>query len=527
MNKKNIDRNFRKERYDFNSLLKNFSSYIDENKLSKVICLLAPAIADINKISYFDLYRFDKMKKSNAMFENWKFGDNLIYTHPHTREKFGVMAKPGRVFQKIAKDNIDPQITIDFVARYRSIFNNSENISFKKLKKVSLGYRTDTYIDDYCGTLKTSCMNNKLDYLELYDINDNVELLILTDSTGKTKARALYWYGVYVEKLQKKMDFIDRVYTCDENDVELFKTYARKHNCLMKRDQRAGGYDFIYFYNNNTFNIDTVLEITLNTDCGYFPYLDTFQYSDDGDLFSTEEGKYEYIKTDGTRDGDGCMCRDCENFYNHDHISYRESLDAYVCDYCIDEHYIQCYDCSEYVYFDNSYSDVNTEAYYCESCYSEHLKLCDDCDEYHFCDDIIYIETLEKDLCEDCIDNMKSNGELIECEECYELTTDFTLTAKGTEYCNNCIDNMKDNGELIECEECDELTTNFIVTENGSKYCEDCIEDKAFKCTDCNRYFDFDETDEKYPDDSSDALCPSCYEKLEKCTGCEALLNHY
>jgi hypothetical protein len=93
------------------------------------------------------------------------------------------------------------------------------------------------------GTLNNSCMA-KMDSetFNIYTENTQVSLVILYDDEGKLtdgkytsdkiKGRALLWDAFLNGN---EIQFMDRIYTTHDSDVELFKQFAEKNNWWWKR----------------------------------------------------------------------------------------------------------------------------------------------------------------------------------------------------------------------------------------------------------------------------------------------------
>lgn len=154
------------------------------------------------------------------------------------------------------------------------------------------------------GTLNSSCMkgSNCSSYIDFYVKNEKVSMLILKDREDDTKiiGRALIW------KLDKPEDrtFMDRVYTVDQSDVEMFIDYAKKQEWLYKFRQNM---------DNNEYIVDTktgekgkpvmFIDEVVDSDDDEYPYLDTMKYFDRTDDILTNHTEVlsnDYITLEGT-----------------------------------------------------------------------------------------------------------------------------------------------------------------------------------------------------------------------------------
>ncbi len=178
-----------------------------------------------------------------------------------------------------------------FVNQYKATFDFLANIlnQFDVVtgKKIAYWYYYKHY-EDGDGTLNNSCMSEvDPDYFEIYTTNKNVSLVILYDDEGTIgengkytsthiKGRAILW-NAYIDGVGD-VKFMDRIYTVQDSDVELFKQYAEKNKFWYKTRQSMNQNEKI------TNGIDVITpHITVkieNGDFDYYPYTDTLSYVD-------------------------------------------------------------------------------------------------------------------------------------------------------------------------------------------------------------------------------------------------------
>ena len=135
-----------------------------------------------------------------------------------------------------------------FVSEWKSVLGVM-NDAFSKFDIVEGGklvhfYHVDNY-EDAKGTLGNSCMSEASeDMLAIYSDNPQVCKLVIKYSdngsivdgkykSSKIVARALLWTTTNGEK------FLDRVYTIDASDEELFKKYAETNGWWCKNSQNS------------------------------------------------------------------------------------------------------------------------------------------------------------------------------------------------------------------------------------------------------------------------------------------------
>lgn len=177
----------------------------------------------------------------------------------------------------------------DFVNQYKSTYDfiNDALSRFDLVDgdKIAYWYNKDNY-EKESGTLGSSCMAD-VDpwYFDIYTENPNqVKLAILYDDNGtkpdggkytsdKIKGRALVWSA---KADGASINFMDRIYTINDSDVELFKQYAEKNGIWYKVRQDSNNKCTIT--NGKEKKTPTII-VDLNN--GYFdtyPYLDTLCY---------------------------------------------------------------------------------------------------------------------------------------------------------------------------------------------------------------------------------------------------------
>jgi len=182
---------------------------------------------------------------------------------------------------------VTPKQVEDFTNAYKSAWDMM-NDAFLKFDIVSgydiaKWYHEDTYESDD-STLGGSCMRYDYcsEFFGIYTENsDVVKLVILySDKDGNVKdgkfvgkyikGRALLW------KTNQGDMFMDRIYTNNDSDVELFKQFAEKEGWWCKKVQNS----------NNTFTAqrgsalkDPTYTVDLQwADHEYYPYVDTLSY---------------------------------------------------------------------------------------------------------------------------------------------------------------------------------------------------------------------------------------------------------
>ena len=179
--------------------------------------------------------------------------------------------------RKSVRDDIE-----SFVNMYKSHIDKNDNLDrFEIVKGDSIRFWYDQ--ENYSRfiredtTLAKSCLRYKESgkFLELMVKNpDLVNMLILKDDANKLRGRALIWN---LTEPSGRV-FMDRIYTVNDSDVELYKSFAVDNGWLYKKRQTFG-------YDHNIVDGKTgdehswnelLLKVQLkNKPKNYYPYLDT------------------------------------------------------------------------------------------------------------------------------------------------------------------------------------------------------------------------------------------------------------
>lgn len=207
-------------------------------------------------------------------------------------------AKIGRVIKQLLHDKSASEIEQD-VNKYKSAykqFKENQNFELVDGDDIAYWYNCDNY-EEESGTLGNSCMRDVEDgYLEMYtDNTDSVQLLILKNKEGdKLLGRALVWNT----KKPEGRKFMDRIYTINPEDVEMFISYAKDKNWIYKSKQ---GFNVGKFTDKNNNEYKSIEVHIRSGQYDQYPYLDTLYYydSDSGILSNDGYHDMELLGTDG------------------------------------------------------------------------------------------------------------------------------------------------------------------------------------------------------------------------------------
>jgi hypothetical protein len=344
-----------------------------------------------------------------------------------------------RALLKSTGDEFKDSDIEDFVNKYKSAFDriNDAFYNFHLVSGSDIGYwySNRNYLRPDHGTvLSNSCMSEvNSSFFDIYMDNPNVcKLLVLKDKSdqSKIKGRALVW-NLY----RPNITYMDRVYTHDDSDVNLFKEYARSKGWYHKIEMNSSPDTTIMTPQNTPENFSELRVYVKSGDYDDYPYVDTlkYYYMDDG-MLSTEQ-EIGYICLESTSG----------------------SYDSGECSYCDNSGEVDCSVC-------DGGGDVS-----CEECDGDGYNNCDDCggEGTHECHDC---EGAGEFDCPECDGVGKVDGE--ECEDC---------SGSGKLTCSNC-----NEGE-VKCEECDGNGTMRCVNcdGNGTNECSNCEGTGKIDCEHC------------------------------------------
>ena len=290
----------------------------------------------------------------------------------------------------------------DFTNLYRSEFND-HGLQFILHDCDAIGNVYDMDRFENGGTLDNSCMNGDGDYMEMYVSNRSMQILALVNDRGELCGRALVWHNVIVNgNPSRTITFMDRVYVSDDFMFEMFVRYAVDKKWYYKVNYKNGG-NIQQFVNPDGDTEDLVLRVNLDTDFGYYPYIDTLCYGGDGFLTNDEDANsahYTYQSTGGDRcerhwdeinncridNSDDVVHIESGRYRNHNtHIDNAVSINGDW--WWIDDEDIIEVDGTWHEKSDGDVVEVDGDWYHTDD---ESIAYCE-CDyEYHLTDDLVY-----------------------------------------------------------------------------------------------------------------------------------------
>jgi hypothetical protein len=191
-----------------------------------------------------------------------------------------------RAFLTAAKVEFNDKDIEEFVNQYKATFDFAQNVlaqfDIVKGKEIIHWYWIDRYQNGR-GTLNNSCMAEAdSDWLSIYSENKQASLVLLYDDNGtitdgkyksdKIKGRAILW--------ECRVDgqdamFLDRIYTVQDSDIELFKQYAEKNDWWTKKRQSMEPDEVLTNGTRDIRNPEIICKVDTSNPTGCYPYMDT------------------------------------------------------------------------------------------------------------------------------------------------------------------------------------------------------------------------------------------------------------
>jgi hypothetical protein len=343
----------------------------------------------------------------------------------------------------------------DFVNKYKSIitqmrdkFNNFKIVKGEDIRK---SYSVDNYLNTN-GSLGNSCMRyDKCQrFLDIYVKNeDKVSLIVLTKD-DKVTGRAILWTD---EKDRKVMD---RIYTNNSADEQLFKDFAKTSNFWYKKEQNM--YSDTPFITNVDGEEEKYITVYLKSiDYDYYPYMDSLKFYNPGTgKITNSDDSYEYELTD--TDGGNGSCSECGG---------GGTLECGDCDGAGED---ECYECGGRGNINCGECEGSGEVE-CTVCDGEGKEECDYCsgEGESDCSSCDGEGTHDDEECSDCGGSGKESCEHCDGEGSRECGP---CDGQGTRSCRDC----RGDGE-VECEDCDG---------DGTRTCSRCDGEGNVECYNCN-----------------------------------------
>jgi len=210
--------------------------------------------------------------------------DQRIWSTSRNNIKIGRVARAILTAAKIPITDTElEQFTNTYKATYDFAKDALKQFDIVKGSKIAYWYDSEKYVDGG-GSLNNSCMASvDSHYFDIYTQNSQVSLVILygdggTITDGKytdflIKGRAILWDA---KADGQPIKFMDRIYTSQDADVELFKQFAEKNGWWYKKRQSMEPEESIT--DGSTIKEATIKVDLDSADFEYYPYCDTMCY---------------------------------------------------------------------------------------------------------------------------------------------------------------------------------------------------------------------------------------------------------
>jgi len=199
-----------------------------------------------------------------------------------------VVAKVGKVITKLSNDNLfnfTQRDVEEFSNSYKAI-NYMKNVEFQIVSGIDLKkfYLEDNYDKSGGGTLNNSCMkhSNCQPFLKIYYKNkDDVSMLIVKNkNSDKILGRAIIWNKTTIKsanRLFENIKFMDRIYYCNDFQINLFVEYAKMNDIAFKEAQNNEVFGVVNYKGERLANPIIKAKIK-EWDFDKYPYLDTLTF---------------------------------------------------------------------------------------------------------------------------------------------------------------------------------------------------------------------------------------------------------
>ena len=246
------------------------------------------------------------------------------------------------------------------------------------------------------ASLNGSCMNGDEDYLEIYTNCTSLRIVTL-EKDGYLHGRALLWN---LKDGDDDIVFMDRVYVAQDYMYDMFIDHCNKNEWWKKKYYKTYEHKDTFIKPDGA-EVNKVFKVYTPTDFSQFPYIDTFQYGDDGYISNSEAGRHTYNSTDGERCGDGTYDEiECCYIDDDDAVSIERGDRQYR---HMTTHYNNCVQIDDEWYHrnDSNIVEVNCTWYTKDS---EEITYVDSQDEWYMADEVCYCEISgTEELSYDCV----------------------------------------------------------------------------------------------------------------------------
>ncbi len=266
-------------------------TFIQANKASELL-----GVEDEEKYSRYDKRLLNRLPLSNEVYKQFR---TEVKLGRFINTVFGATTFPAAAR---AVTSGKPNDVESFVNLYKATFGQDEKFALMKVVKgndIAYWYNREHYKSDEDGSLGGSCMSDvESEYFDIYCYNSNVAMLILfkNENKRKIKGRAIVWEGL-IEPAGRT--YMDRIYTNNSGDEQVFKEYAKKEGWLYKSHQGYGSDSYIVDPVDDRSTQMTLMAQLTSVDHDQYPYMDTMAYyNPNNGKISNRDARMTYVLTD-------------------------------------------------------------------------------------------------------------------------------------------------------------------------------------------------------------------------------------
>jgi len=258
-------------------------------------------------ISFITANKYDDIQKNNS--NEWT---SMVWKEKRSEMKIGKLIKmfyQGQFPVNQAKGQPRPKPLADiesFVNKFKA--EREKDVNYERFEivngtKFQFWYSQENYsrFVHEETTLGRSCLRYKESskFLRMYSTNKGTfSMLILKDDANKLRGRANLWV---LEEPEGRI-YMDRIYSVNDFDVELFKDYAKQEGWLHKESQTYGWSNNIVdtktgeIHNWDKMTMLAKIKKVPIDDYKYYPYLDTLSIYNTKEHTLTNDGRLRVLE---------------------------------------------------------------------------------------------------------------------------------------------------------------------------------------------------------------------------------------
>jgi len=276
--------------------LKLYENFQQENILLESVLVYSDRFSDtLNKIG--DEISQEVLKLKNQDHPNSKIcyldiadENNLSFETDSKNGNRTQLISIGRMINKLlslTNKKITDKQRENFVNKFKALMKTESDFKIFSGDEIYKYYSIIPYEKETgVGQLGKSCMNQKpKEFFDLYTKNpDKINLLVLFRN-GEMVGRSILW------NTNNGFKFMDRIYTYEDSDIDLFKFWGDENGYFYKVLQNTSYMsrdNFFYRFdikNKDQIKSEEIVVSLDNFEVGYYPYLDSLCY------FNSETGQ--------------------------------------------------------------------------------------------------------------------------------------------------------------------------------------------------------------------------------------------